>query len=228
MVENLETALYYIDWKSVIIALVVVSLIVVGGHELWKKIKDVFGIEFKKDREKREEHELLVQTSKNLAALQERHTKDESEFRENLFSFIDETRKENEKLRDEMRQYSLNRVHDREVSIDREKRLNDRIDGMVELDKSRDDVIGDINGSLNKLTQMFIDKQINDYRWEIINFATAISEKKPCTRDGFKHCFATYEKYERILEENGLENGEVEISMEIINEAYKEKMLEGF
>lgn len=44
----------------------------------------------------------------------------------------------------------------------------------------------------------------------------------------FKHCIHVYEKYEKILEENGLENGEVEISMELINDAYKQKLKEGF
>lgn len=222
------TTLFEIDIKSVVIGFFTIVGALLFVYKIVEEVCKKIGIEFKFMREKREDHELLIQTSKNLAALQDRHSKDETEFRENLFSFIDETRKENEKLRNEMRIYTENRIKDREVSIDREKRLNNRIDGMIELDNSRDSVIDGISGSLKKLTEMFVDKQINDYRWEIINFATTISDGKPCTRDGFKHCFATYEKYERILEENGLENGEVEISMEIINEAYKEKMLKGF
>ena len=86
----------------------------------------------------------------------------------------------------------------------------------------------EIRADLKKLTDLFIDKEIDDYRWEIINFATKVAEKRPCNKDSFKHCFRTYEKYERLLEAYGLENGEVEISMEIVNEAYKQKMLEGF
>lgn len=85
-----------------------------------------------------------------------------------------------------------------------------------------------IQNDLEKLTNMFIDKKIDDYRWEIINFSTKVSEGKPCNKDSYKHCLKTYEKYEKLLEENNLENGEVEISMEIINESYKKKMLEGF
>lgn len=88
-----------------------------------------------------------------------------------------------------------------------------------------DDMIRD---DLKKLTDMFIDKEINDFRWEIINFATKVSEGKPCNKDSYKHCLRTYEKYEKLLEEHGLENGEVEISMEIVNESYKEKMKNGF
>ena len=38
----------------------------------------------------------------------------------------------------------------------------------------------------------------------------------------------TYEKYEKILHDNNLENGEVKISMELINDSYKEKLKGGF
>lgn len=82
----------------------------------------------------------------------------------------------------------------------------------------------EISNDIKKLTQMFLEKEIDDMRWEINNFATIVSEGKPCNKDSFQHCIHVYEKYERILAENGLENGEVEISMELINEAYKQKL----
>ena len=81
---------------------------------------------------------------------------------------------------------------------------------------------------IKKLTDLFINKEIDDMRWEINNFATKVAEGKPCNKDSFKHCIHIYEKYEKILEENHLENGEVEISMELINEVYKQKLKEGF
>ena len=84
-----------------------------------------------------------------------------------------------------------------------------------------------IKEDLAKLTSMFVEKEINDYRWEINNFATKISENKPINKDCFKHCFKTYALYEKILDENDLKNGEVENSMKIINDAYQEKMKNG-
>lgn len=68
---------------------------------------------------------------------------------------------------------------------------------------------------------MFVDKEIDDYRWEIINFATRITDKKPCNKDSYKHCIRTYEKYEKLLEEYNLTNGEVDISMEVVNDSYE-------
>lgn len=166
-IENLNTIEWFYIFVGVITFLVALKYFI----ELVKWFLNLFGIETKGMRQKREEHELLMKTSESLIKLQEKHNLDNSECVK----------------------------HDEEIRAD-----------------------------LKKLTDMFIDKEIDDYRWEIINFATKVSEGRPCNRDSFKHCIRTYEKYEKLLEENGLENGEVEISMEIVNEAYKKKMLEGF
>lgn len=178
-------------------------------------------LETKGMRQRREDHELLIKVSENLVKLQERHESDEEEFRNNLNNYMAESRKDRKALHDEMTKYSNNRVSDRQQSLQIQKELKDSIKGLVDGQKERD-------AKIENLTDMFVDKEIDDYRWEIINFATKVSEKKPCNRDSFKHCLRTYGKYEALLDKYGLENGEVEISMEIINEAYKEKLKNGF
>ncbi len=85
-----------------------------------------------------------------------------------------------------------------------------------------------MRSDIKKLTKMFIDKEIDDMRWEINNFATRVSEGRPCNKDSYKHCIHIYEKYEKLLEENNLENGEIEVSMQIIYDDYKRKLREGF
>lgn len=85
-----------------------------------------------------------------------------------------------------------------------------------------------IRSDLKNLTEILVEKQINDYRWEIISFSNRVANGETCNKDSYRHCFATYEKYEKLLEENGMENGEVEISMEIINESYKQKLKQRF
>lgn len=103
--------------------------------------------------------------------------------------------------------------------------LQERHKRDIERSDNRDTEISD---DIKRLTRMFIDKEIDDMRWEINNFATNVSEGKPCNKDSFKHCIHIYEKYEKILEENGLENGEVELSMELINDVYRQKLKDGF
>lgn len=165
------TELFNINFSYVLIS---VFVILIGGKSIvsvFEWVIEQLGLETKWMRKRREEHDLLIQTSQNLIALQEQHGKD------------------------------------------------------VERSDRRDE---EIANDIRNLTQMFVDKEIDDMRWEINNFATNVSEGKPCNKDSFKHCIHVYEKYEKILEENGLENGEVEISMEIINDAYRQKLKEGF
>lgn len=168
---NEITELTKINFSYVFIAVMLILVAVKFAVSLLEWIIDKLGLETKWMRQKREEHELLIQTSHNLTALQAKHREDA----------------ERSDRRDE------------EISFD-----------------------------IKKLTRMFVDKEIDDMRWEINNFATKVSEGSPCNKDSFTHCIHVYEKYEKILEENGLENGEVEISMELINDAYKQKLREGF
>lgn len=218
-----------INWWYVIIALI---LLLVCTKFVWSLFDWLFveklGIETRKQKQKRLESERLKKveelaqiTAENLDALQKRHTEDEVEFKNNLNNYMEESRKDRKDLHDKMTLLTNNRISDRQQSLQIQKELKDSIVDLVEGQKDRDEKI-------NNLTDMFVDKEIDDYRWEIINFATNVSEGKPCNKDSFKHCLRTYEKYEALLEKYGLENGEVEISMQVVNEAYKKKLLEGF
>ena len=72
------------------------------------------------------------------------------------------------------------------------------------------------------------DKEIDDMRWEILNFSSALTSGRQYNKESFDHVIQIHEKYEKILEENGLENGQVTASMEVIIEVYKEKLKTGF
>ena len=131
-----------IDWKSVIIALVLALGFVVALFKALEYLVEKFGIETKKQRD----HKLLIQTSQNLTALQEQHDKDIKEFKdsqtenvnqsirhdeiikEELKSFIDEIRSSIVSLTNQMNQYSENRIHDREQSFEIQRQLNKRSD----------------------------------------------------------------------------------------------------
>lgn len=169
--------------------------------------------------------ELAKTTAENLDKLQQRHTKDEEEFRRNLNNYIKESREDRKALHDELTRFTQSRANDRQISIEREKRLNDRI---TESNEYRDRVISDISDSLGKLTDMFIDKNIEDMRWEILNFCSALTSGRKYNKESFNHVIQVHEKYEKILEENNMENGQVTASMEVIMDVYKEKLKNGF
>lgn len=199
---------------------------------LWEstigKLLKKLDIETKKMREKREEHELLIQTAKNLAELQNKHQEDveqsiahDERIRNDLAVFMTEMRDSISKTQSEIKKFAENRVHDRQQSFLIQKELTDAQKELTDSQK-------ELSCSLKDIRDMVLDRNIDEMRWEINNFATKVSEGKPCNKDSFTHCIHVYEKYEKILEENNLENGEVEISMQVINEAYKQKLKEGF
>lgn len=85
-----------------------------------------------------------------------------------------------------------------------------------------------IKDDLEKLTKICIDKEIDDWRWEILDFSSALSSGREYSKEQFTHVISIYEKYEKLLEEYNLTNGQVTNSMEVINDIYKEKLKTGF
>lgn len=203
-----------LDFRYLFLALCLVLLAV---KTIWVTLEwllvDKLGLETKKQREIRRSQKeledtkkLAEQTAKNLSELESRHSHDEKEFRENLNKHMAESEKDRKILHQEMKTYSENRVKDREQSMLIQKELT---------------------SSMEKLTTMFLDKEIDDMRWEVLNFCAALSDGRKYNRESFAHVFRTYEKYERILKENKMENGLVEESIDYIREAYREGLKKG-
>lgn len=222
-----------IDWWYVFIAICLLLFCIKAVWSLFDWfVFDKLGVETKKMKQHREEAELLKATAElakttaeNLDRLQARHTKDEEEFRKNLNNYIEESRNDRKAIHDEMTKFNENRISDRQVSVDREKRLNDRI---TESNEHRDEIIGNISESLSKLTAMFVDKEVDDMRWEILNFCSALTSGRKYNKESFDHVIQIHEKYEKVLEEHDMENGRVTASMEVIMDFYKDKLKNGF
>lgn len=223
------------DFSQTFLDIVVILVAFVFVVTLAEKVSVIIGKPFKWIKKKDDDHNILMDAVATMKSMQETHAADKKEVNdkndklENVLStFMNEMRIVISDTQKEIKQLADNRSNDRKVSIEREKRLNERIDSMIISDESRGKAVDKIGSDLKKLTNMFVEKEVTDLRWTIINFATNIAAGKECTQEAYNHCFKTYEKYERILEENGLENGQVEISMEVINESYKEKLKNGF
>lgn len=163
--------LFTINFSYVLISVFVILIGIKAIVSIFEWLISWLGLETKWMRRKREEHELLIQTSQNLTSLQMKH--------------IEDMKKSD--------------AHDTEMK-----------------------------DNIQRLTDMFVDKQINDYRWEIINLADKISSGKTISKECLRHAISTYEKYEKIITEHGLVNGEVEISIKVIRDNYQQKLKEGF
>lgn len=224
-----------IDWWYVIVALLLFLFFVKAVWSLldWLLFEKL-GIETRKMKQRREERQLLKDTAElakaaselakataeNLDKLQKRHTKDEEVFRSNLNDYIEESCKDRKALHDEMTRFTNNRIHDREQSLEIQKELKDSIkiltDGQQERDKK-----------INDLTNMFVDKEIDDLRFKILDFASSISSGMKYNRESYDHILKIYGKYEHILEEHNMENGLVEESVKYIQSSYQELLKHG-
>lgn len=227
--------LMQIDWQYVILA---VLLLLICVKLIWSLIDWLFfeklGIETRKMKQRKQESELLKTTSElakttselakttaqNLDELQKRHTKDEEEFRTNLNNYMKESREDRKALHDEMSRFADNRVNDRKQSIQIQQELKDSIQNLIDGQQNRDDKI-------NALTDMFVDKEIDDLRYKILDFASSVSSGKKFNRESYDHILKIYGKYEKILEENNMENGLVDESIKYIQSSYQEVLKSG-
>lgn len=118
-------------------------------------------------------------------------------------------------LDDLNRHYSTDNIHMRDEWI---KRVNTKLEqydiSMAELDRKLDKNNSDTLSIL-----------IDNKRNAIISFASlVIDENKPVTREQFNRIFKLYQEYEAIIQSNGMKNGEVDIAIRIIIEAYENHM----
>ena len=117
-------------------------------------------------------------------------------------------------LQKEVQQFKDNRIHDRDQSFDIQKQLTDSQTLL--------------QNSVENLRKMLVNKEINDMRWEILDFSNAVMNGRVYNKEIYDHIFDTYTEYERELEENGLENGKVDSSMQFVRNKYLELMEKGF
>lgn len=84
------------------------------------------------------------------------------------------------------------------------------------------ETMNDISKNLKKLQEDFLEEKIERMRWKILDFANAIRNGKISYVEQFHNVLKTYDDYEKILEERGLTNGQVEESIKFIREKYRE------
>lgn len=99
---------------------------------------------------------------------------------------------------------------------------HEQIEKLIKSQQETEKQIQDISTKMDKLNEVLIDTKIDSLRWDILDFASALSGNRTYGLEQFAHVFRCYDKYEKILEENGLTNGQVTQSMELIKKKYQE------
>ena len=86
--------------------------------------------------------------------------------------------------------------------------------------------IEELKAMLDKNNAITLSLLIDNKRNTIIDFASkVIDEKYPVTKEQFNRVLKIHREYEEIIEEYNMTNGEVDIAIRIIQESYKQHLM---
>lgn len=105
--------------------------------------------------------------------------------------------------------------------------IEQRIATLEKHDRWQYGEITKISTVVSEIREQLLDDKIENMRKTILDFCSSLSNNNP-NKEAFDYIFKVYKKYESILEENDLENGQISTSMEVIEEIYKERIKNGF
>lgn len=84
-----------------------------------------------------------------------------------------------------------------------------------------------IKEDLESLSNMVFDKNIEDMRWRILDFSSAISNGRKFNRESYDFVLKTYDQYEELLKKRNMTNGLVDETVKYIKNNYQERLKNG-
>lgn len=105
--------------------------------------------------------------------------------------------------------------------------IEDRISILEKHDNWQYKEISKISQCVTDIDRRMLDKDIDDMRWELLDFCSALTGGRKYNREAFDHISRIYEKYEEILRKNKMTNGFVDESMKYVREVYHENLTNG-
>lgn len=123
-----------------------------------------------------------------------------------------------------------------------EQRLSDMEQKIADFEQSQHDYHGQsitirddlennqkvLQDGINELKMLLINKEIDDIRTTILDFSNAVMNGRNYNKEQYEHIIDLYDKYEKILDQNGMTNGRVTASMEFVLKNYQDLMDNGF
>ena len=136
----------------------------------------------------------------------------ERQMAEDVFSSVNDMKRYMEEI---SKHYSPERIKYRDEWIDSVNKRLAQSDAMTQ----------ELNKKLDRNNRDTLSLLIDSKRNALINFASrVIDEAATVTREQFNRAFKLYDEYERLITENGLTNGEVDIAHRIIEDSYEAHM----
>lgn len=153
-----------LNWYEFFITLVA---LVLAGKFLYKTfIEDIIvkhGWESAKMKQKREDHELLIKTSQNLALLQDKHKKDEHGLEVALETFMSEVRDSFNDVNTKIEGFYENQSKYRGQSLEIQKQFTTSIKELTDAQNKRDEQISALMCGSKELLGNTIDERYSRY-----------------------------------------------------------------
>jgi len=160
-----------INFSYVLISVFFILIGIKAVVSIFEWVIDKLGLETKWMRQKREEHDLIMQTSQNLADLKKQHNHDveesnihDEDIKEELFVFMSEIKSSVSETQSEIKQFAQNRINDRQQSLEIQKELTDSIKSIVEYNSNKDK---QINNLMAAQREVLADKINEKYKYYI-------------------------------------------------------------
>lgn len=100
------------------------------------------------------------------------------------------------------------------------KPLGEKIEGLSKTVDEMVEVNVEQNGEMARLNKKIDKNEIDRIRWELFQFARACRNGQEPSHEEFKHIFKLHQKYNDLIRENGLVNGEMDIEYAFVEQYY--------
>lgn len=107
-------------------------------------------------------------------------------------------------------------------SVDIRKNLTDGQKKLANTQKHQEEVMVRVLESVESLQKQLLDERIERMRWRILDFSTSLANGSAAGIEQFNNAINVHTEYERVLKENGMNNGLVDASFEFIQQKYQE------
>ena len=162
MLSNAK-ALLEIDFVAWFVATVILILVWKGVTELKDWIFNRYGLETKKMKKEREDHELLIKTSQNLVLLQEKSEKDDRGLECAFEVFVNEVRESFEQVHKKFEESNEVQIKRKEQSLEIQKQLTESIKELVKSQQSNTEKISALMCGSKELLGNTIDERYSKY-----------------------------------------------------------------
>lgn len=159
-----------LNFSAIFLSLILIGISFQIIMRLLDWIVERFGIETKRTRQRREEHELLIKTSENLTELQKQHTKSvedsafyDKQIRDELHSFMNDMKESIAETKSEIKQIDNNRVNDGKQYLKVQQELSNSIREIIDYNETRDTQIDNLMTSQREILADRINQKYKHY-----------------------------------------------------------------